>query len=258
MKLILRSLAIITLVAVLGTSSFATQCFIQPPPCYNHVRFDAIFTGKVTRYDDMFVVYPAFIEFEIDEVFKGSLDWKRLLTGIPMSSAGFDRFKIGDRFLVYGNVGMNEKLNQEILSTGLCTRTREIKSADEDLAFLRTLNDSTSDYRIWATVTMYGRSYSPVEGIRAEVRDGRKKLTAVSDENGDLQFKVSGPGKYKVRLLLPKGIYPGVSEWIYGDLPVKIPFTANRSGRYKKGSFAEWTVDVRDRTCGWIDASLSK
>lgn len=114
----------------------ACSCLPPEPPALALSHADAVFEGRVLSLSAVAPEDAAFggelrYELELQRVWKGELPDVVVLT-TPSSSAACGRsFEIGGRYLVYAARGQRGEL-----ADFLCSRTRRISGADEDLAVL--------------------------------------------------------------------------------------------------------------------------
>lgn len=121
-----------------------------------------------------------------------------ILTGSGGGDCGYE-FKIGQRYLVYANRSKTH------LTTSICSRTKPVDQADEDLAFLGTLSSAAPGATIYGRVTRYE--------LKKEVGvsdpdvfitiDGEEKKEVRPDSEGNYRVKGLPAGKYKVKVHLP-------------------------------------------------------
>src|SRR6185503_124943 len=142
-------------------------------------------------------------------------------------------FKIGQRYLVYAY--RDEK--DQRLGTSICTRTRLLSEASDDLAFIRSVPSSSANGLIFGTVSRRnfqwkeGDSWEkPVADVAVTVEGGDAHYDAVSDEKGKFRIEGVPPGKYVVKLKLPAGLI-------------------RRSGKDESGKTAENEVAVVAHGC---------
>ncbi len=138
MWFVMRSLKLLifsSLVALLSaTSVIACSCMPTAGPEKEIEQADAVFAGKVISskrqngarpFDDIEV------EFVVDRVWKGQVTKRfRIFTAESSASCGY-RFKKNRTYLVYAYGKGNEGLQ-----TGICSRTRRLKDAHQDLIVL--------------------------------------------------------------------------------------------------------------------------
>ena len=107
----------------------------------------------------------------------------------------------GQRYLVYAYGD-----SMTTLSTNICTRTRELEDADEDLTFLRTMPRKGSGVRIYGTVVAAvakdpkssdWRKPIPLSGVTVKV-EGKRTFDAVTNADGEYELTGLPPGRYKI------------------------------------------------------------
>jgi Tissue inhibitor of metalloproteinase len=215
---------LIVLMAVFGwltiTSSVAQACSCLTPgtPCESYGTADAVFVGTVVSVQDPQSSKSGDVNaWRHQRVFKFSVEQSYLgvkgteveiLTASDGTACGYD-FRIGERYLVYAHSYGNR------LSTSICTRTRSLTSASEDLAFLGNLSSAAPGVSIYGEV-VYRKAKSGAASLPSSV--------VVKIEGGDVsreihpdpegKFRVSGlpPGKFKVTLLLPETLSAHLPE----------------------------------------------
>lgn len=234
----------------LSNSAFACSCEIPPPPCVQYWRTDTVFVGKVANVEsNTSELFPK-VTVGVEENYKGMNFGTAITVNFP-SSCSFT-FNSGERFLFYGSL---DKKNPNTFGAGFCSGTTLFQKDLGDIEFLDGLKNKKSTYWIWATVS---KDYfdTPAQGVLAEVLGIKPKLTAQSDQNGDLKIVVPKPGKYKVRMWLPKG-----KEWS-GSLRMDEQLRKRQQeiwrggGKSRKGRFMDFEVEVANNRCGWIDLPL--
>ncbi|MDQ4123149.1 MAG: hypothetical protein M3209_17065 [Acidobacteriota bacterium] len=126
---ILRTLVILTLAACLNGLTFNNSVFACE--CRQRNDFEqefsfskAVFVGEVVEIDKS--TPDAVITFEVEKVWKGSKSRTiAVRTNNQGKACGFN-FRQGEKYLIYA-------YDDGVLRTSICTRTAEIKSADNDL-----------------------------------------------------------------------------------------------------------------------------
>jgi hypothetical protein len=107
----------------------------------------------------------------------------------------------GEKYLVYAYGDLAE------WSTGFCTRTRLIPTADEDLQFLRNLPEEGTGGRLYGRVWADkndGR-HSPLGGVTILVKGAdNESIKAITNSQGEFELDNLKPGKYQVEPLWPE------------------------------------------------------
>lgn len=233
--------------------AYACQCRIVPPPCYAYWESDAIFTGKIKK------IYQ-FKEGDFQPLDKVEIAVEKNFKGMPFTTAftyNFGHscawnFDEGENLLFYANVG---KAEPNSFGTGLCTRTGVIRENFNfenslDFSFFKQLKSKTRNYWVWGTISQ--RADKPLAGFKAEVIDNKKKLTGISDKNGNLKIPVSGEGIYRVRVFLPQNIFLSAS-----DLDDSQRKAYKKEVLNSKIHYVEYEVEVKNNKCGWFDTPVT-
>ncbi len=218
----------------------ACSC-VPTSPCQSFGRADTVFAGKVvgakqqktaTDYETINegksdektiakkVTYDiGEIYFEVTEAFAGTKKGERV--SIHSNTGGGDCgvwFQRGETYLVfaskensnessaissltYGNSGEKLQPDANRLWTTICSGTREIKTAEESLNYLRNLPNVGSGGMIVGRIDEAIRNYQaenlnakPMSGVKlqAQQADGEKNVFyGVSNQNGYFEIKVT-------------------------------------------------------------------
>jgi hypothetical protein len=242
----IKIICILTLLIIFSPqTSLACQCYTPPPPCYAYSQSDAVFIGTVKEIKNNNEFPPIKTRISVDKIYKG-INSEEVFTETGSTSCDFEGYKENKKLLIYGSLYEKDKT---FFSTSYCSRSTTFSENLIDLEFLKSLNNSTPNYWIWGTVSS-GYLGSSIEGVKAEVFDDKKKLTGISDKDGDLKIVVSKEGKYKVRVYIPKGAEFNISQWEEQSNLLK------RGGKNKKGRYLEYEVEVKNNQCGWFDTNL--
>ena len=245
MRPTLVSLVLTLVVAFLlipASEAAACSCENPGPPCQNTFRVDAVFTGSVVNITALPIDGPPLppgairmggtlrVDFSIDQAFRGVQgSTVSVLTSAMSPACGYE-FKQGERYLVYA---YGSKDGTE-LRTSICSRTRHISEANEDLQFLQSLSTKTTDARILGTVQHYEPNLSG--GDTKEPDHVPNVLVTARGEGLLSNARTDAQGRYE--LPLPPGSYEVAVEL----LP---RFAAERSTQ---------TVELRDpRACAVVD-----
>ncbi|HXM50089.1 MAG TPA: hypothetical protein VN956_19770 [Pyrinomonadaceae bacterium] len=194
----------------------ACSCAGTQPACEEFGSAKAVFIGKVigakqhrqerdengsmTTYD------VGEIFFKVEDSFLGVKSTRAVIhSGTGGGDCGY-WFRRGERYLVYA---YGESL--ETLGTNICTRTRLLADANEDLEFLRNLPRKGTGARIYGAVAAAlkdpkstdWRTPKPLEGVIVKIEGPRRTFDAMTDSGG--QYEITGvpAGKYKVHAIVP-------------------------------------------------------
>jgi hypothetical protein len=202
-----------------SATGYACSCMSSGPPCQAFWKVNAVFSGQVISINsqsagDKHGYKMRVVRLLVKEAFRGvDVPEVEVLTGQGGGDCGFG-FQIGQEYLVYAY----RRETDQLLVTGICTRTRSLGKAQEDLAYIHGLTKARTGATILGEIQRHRRTEkgnldrSPMPNIKVIVEGGDQKFEAVSDEKG--KFTVSGmsAGNYKIRLSLPKGLTTGGNE----------------------------------------------
>jgi hypothetical protein len=203
-----------------GRDAWACSCASSGPPCQGAFQVDAIFAGTVRSIsplpdDDLPPLRPGearmprTVRVDFAEVhgFRGlQAATVSVLTAGSGPACGY-AFKKGERYLVYAR----RQPDGKELVTGICSRTRLLAEADEDLRFLQTLSDSSrAGARVYGTINHWERNlssgepkdYGPVSDVFVSVVGAGGTFSASTDDRGQYELTVP-PGKYEITVLPP-------------------------------------------------------
>lgn len=209
-----------------GGEASACSCASNGPPCDAFGEARAVFVGKVVGAKEQRevkeengakVVYDVGeIYFKVEEAFEGvEGQTVTIHSGTSGADCGY-WFRHGQHYLVYA-YGDSTKY----LSASICTRTRLLEGANEDLAFLRSLPRKGAGVRIYGSVHVVtgdasssdkpGREQepaaTPLPGITVKIEGGQKVVDAVTGADGSYEATGLPPGAYKVYAVLPDYYY---------------------------------------------------
>jgi len=211
--------AALLLVLLCSGRALACSCFAGVPPCQAFGGAAATFVGTATGVKTV----------EPKQDAKGEVEWGRrvfsftvvqaysgvagaeveVTTGLGGGDCGYS-FRIGETYLVYAHGGGEGKP----LGTGICTRTRPVSEAAEDMEFLRGLAGRAPGVSLDITVARGLQSVrsgdtktvGALAGARLTVEGAGESKEVRADEQGRARLNGLKPGAYKVRLELPEGL----------------------------------------------------
>ena len=196
-----------------ATQALACSCMGSGPPCKAYWDASTVFVGTVTfsttvtvkEYDSEFE--QRLVRFHVDRRLRNvEASDVEVQTGMWDGDCGY-RFRLGGQYLVYAYLNDKKKL-----VTSICTRTRPISEATEDLEFIQGLSKAAPGGTIFGEVRSrragqeWGDSLQAVKDARILFEGPDKKFERKTDSAGN--YSVSGliPGTYKVRIELPEGL----------------------------------------------------
>lgn len=247
MKFLINILATIGLVIFCFQSVSACSCGISPPPCSEYAESEAVFVGKVIKISEVTEenLYQN-IEVEVIQNFKG-VESKKVWTSIGQTSCDYEDFEVGKTFLIYGNLGREDKT---YFGTSYCSRTREYK---EDLSDFKFLNQIDSSKPFFLISGLIKKGYdNPLTGIKARVEDNKKQIVGKSDEDGNFDIKVSKEGKYKVTVYPPKGTMFVDFDFGSSFYLIRNHYEILKDFGFVKKPFVEYEIEVKANNCGWF------
>ena len=193
------------------------------PPCQAYWPASAVFTGQVievttfTSDQENFRGHPQkLIRFAVSQTFRGvSGITVEAITGNSGAECGFP-FEVGRSYLVYAF--SNPKSNK--LHASICSRTRLLSDASEDLEYLQNLTrgeergtilGSVSSVRNVKSEAAYQRP-QPLQNVRVTVEGIKNSFDVLTDNKGEYRLAGLFPGTYKVRITPPEGLWVADGE----------------------------------------------
>jgi hypothetical protein len=222
MRRLLRAIAVVILAtAAIGLSaSPASACSCMPsgPPCQAYFHTDAVFVGTVRSITvrkvplesiDMLVARRV-VHLTIERVARGVMGTDvDVTTGSGGGDCGYD-FKVGERYVVYAH-----RNKEGSLGTGICSRTRPIAEADEDLAYFSALPASGTGAKVFGTVKHGERDAAtnqyiefPVPDVQVLVRGPAGVFSGMTGADGRYAITGVPPGIYETEVLPPPAFSP--------------------------------------------------
>jgi hypothetical protein len=216
-----RTLLIFTLILFfLPVLANACSCLSSGPPCQEFGNTFAVFTGKVESIGDYpttmnvgnnkFPYVQRSVKFNVSEAFRGINEKEvEIITGKGGGDCGYN-FETGREYVVYAY--QNKETGK--LGTGICTRTRPIEKAEEDLQYFREIAKGAKDISIYGqvfrTFTRKNdepyRNPEPLSNVTISLSNGEKIVT---NEKGEYRFDKLLPQEYTVTPTVPNGLWGG-------------------------------------------------
>jgi Carboxypeptidase regulatory-like domain/Tissue inhibitor of metalloproteinase len=195
----------------------ACSCAGSGSPCEAYGKASAVFTGIVTGGSLILIkdgdeeYQQQKVSFAIEESFRGVEGAQtEVITGLGDSDCGFD-FERGKRYLVYAYRSEQDKR----LYTSICSRTRALSEANEDLKYLRGLSSASPGVHIYGEVQKIAGSWSqskPMAGVKVNIDGEKRQAETVTDFMGHFSIAGLPGGAYKVKISLPQGVTSNYPE----------------------------------------------
>lgn len=207
-------IACVTLLLAVATArtAEACSCMASGPPCQNFFTVQAVFVGtvrEITRTTDP--QRPPSrqfrVEFEETNAFKGADPaTQTVLTATDGAACGFP-FKVGERYVVYAS----QSKPGAPLHVYVCSRTRHVSEAADDLVFFKSLSNTSGGPRVFGSITHRepgtirrdGRDYGPVAGAQLTLRSDAANFQTQTDARGRYEFSGVQPGTYQLAIQAP-------------------------------------------------------
>jgi hypothetical protein len=208
MKSLLVTVSVLSFLTLSAGNALACSCAEQAP-CQAFDAASVVFIGtvidsrliKVTQ--DNYERDRMAVRLSVDSAFRGVTGSEvELTTGLGGGDCGFGFVK-AQQYLVYAYERGGK------LSTGICSRTRNISRAAEDLNYIRGLAKAKPGATIIGKVIRRqpkengGYENLPLAGVKIII-NGEPMRELKSDVNG--QFRIEGlpAGSYEVKVSVPK------------------------------------------------------
>ena len=207
-----RIIFLLALFLTLGSLErvLACSCISDRPICEAYGRADAIFVGKViggkeqrkgkgeNGKEGIFAAGETY--FQVSEALYGVNNNNQVTLFAEPTTCDY-LFQIGETYLVYAYGDEKE------LGTSICSRTRPLSEAGEDLPALRDLVKENSGTKISGYVAALGLINSePVAKHKVKLQGGDstfKTIETLTNDKGEFLFSNIPAGKYWISPALP-------------------------------------------------------
>ncbi|HKO98911.1 MAG TPA: carboxypeptidase regulatory-like domain-containing protein [Pyrinomonadaceae bacterium] len=189
----------------------ACDCFSAGPVCQEYWQTSAVFVGtvidsKIVRQKrEDFEDEQRLVRLSVDEGFRGVEGPQvEVRTGTGGGDCGYN-FRLAQQYLVYASE------HEGKLFTGICSRTREIAAAADDLKYMRGLANGKLSGSIFGQVesaqrNAYGGSEGQPVAAATITINGVTTKEIKTDAKGEYRISGLAPGDYIVRVDPPRGL----------------------------------------------------
>lgn len=209
---------VIALFTVFPSALVACSCIASGPPCQAYWNYSVIFSGRVLEIVPFATDTSRpqrLVKFGVSETYRGQIDRiAEIITGQGGGDCGYN-FQVGQSYMVYP--GMR---NDGRLEASICSRTRELSKADDDLEYFRGLSTSKPLGLVFGRVTeRVPRKWDsewtldkPFSNVIVSIEGPGGRAETRTNETGDFRIPNLKEGDYVLRLVAPKGFYPFNTE----------------------------------------------
>lgn len=189
---------------------FGCSCIPPRPPADEYAGMDVVFSGKVTNieFDSAVVFLNKKVTIQVTETWKGDIGSTATVWTAQSGAACGYHFLTDSTYLIYGYY-----TGKDSIATNICTRTRFLSFADEDLAFLKFLSTIPPEHIPPSYYVLYQNYPNPFNAM-TRIPFYLKNSSVVELAVFDLQGR-------KVKLLLYNNLRSGFHQIIFdaGNLP---------------------------------------
>jgi hypothetical protein len=210
----LRALVVLAALAQTADEALACSCAMSGPPCQAAWTADVVFSGTVRSVEQIDrdasgqPYRSVLVKFDVERAFVNAVPGPvEVVTGAGGGDCGY-AFVSGRRYVVYA-----WKTESTQLTTGICSRTRPIEKADEDLRYLTSMPAKSPGGRVYGRVSEWRRDpaedravdYGPLEGVTVSVRGAAFLRDTLTDAHGRFEIPNLPTGKATIAILPPFG-----------------------------------------------------
>ena len=208
----------VAFLVITARPSDACSCVGQVAVCEAFWKTPLVFEGEVLSIEPVAnsrgEEYPPErrVRFSVGKAHRGDVaETAEVMTGAGGGDCGYN-FKQGGRYLVYANFYAGR------LTTGICSRTRLLADAAEDIEYLKSAFTPSAGGRVFGRANYRRASFSepaqPAAGYRIILKNEEVERTATTNADGTFEFREVATGKYGIRIVVPE------SERSYGGSPM--------------------------------------
>jgi hypothetical protein len=211
MKLFATRIVFLSMFVLLPSRSDACSCMGGIPLCQSLWTTGAVFSGQVVGIEEVpektgSVFMRRNVTLRVLDVFRGTVgSTVEVITGLGGGDCGY-AFQKGEQYLVYASANA-----AGALSTGICSPTKTLATAAQDIAYLNQVRSRPSAAgRIFGNVQYQRDPDAPpgiggagIAGYTVTLSDGQRTRAAITGADGGYAFDGIPAGNYVVSLQLP-------------------------------------------------------
>jgi hypothetical protein len=213
-KIALYTLILVAFLCASARDAYACDChFGGGVVCEDFWKAKAVFVGTVIESKTVKVKQDSsewpqrLVRLSIDEAFTGVEGPQvEILTGLGDGDCGIG-FRTTQQYLVYAYETKDGQLQ-----TSICTRTKPISKAAEDLAYARGLAKAKPVGKLTVEVVRFDRdtngvgTHTALVGIPVKIKGPTIDLNRTTDKSGTIVVTDLAAGDYEVSAAVPEGL----------------------------------------------------
>jgi hypothetical protein len=194
----------------------ACSCYSSGPACQAAWSADAIFSGTVRsievseQFNGNRQVLETVIRFDVEQRFLNVPPGPIEIVTDGLSTCSY-RFTRGEKYVVYAR-----RLEDGRLTTSICSRTRPLAEAAEDVKYLSALPAARTGARVYGRINEWvhhpadaeGVDHGPLENITVSIGSAGLVRDLVTDRNGEYELRGLPLGSVSVSIATPHGFAP--------------------------------------------------
>jgi Carboxypeptidase regulatory-like domain len=188
------------------------MCAEHIPPCQGYWDASVVFSGVVTEIssrpaetrqgEGTHTPDEAIIHFTAEKYYRDNRGAEvQVSTGLGGGDCGYS-FRVGERYLVYAQI---DKERQE-LTTSICTLTKPLVEAEEDLRYIGSLSAEPDGTLLYGIVSDYTPSRETLAGVDVQLEGPQGVRHVLSDGAGKYEWKGLPAGRYRLAATFPNYI----------------------------------------------------
>ena len=217
--MLMKQLWLLFLVFILisGTAR-GCSCAEHTPPCQGYWGASVVFAGVVTEISSRPVETrqgegthapaEAIIHFTVEKYYRDNRGAEvQVSTGFGGGDCGYP-FRIGERYLVYAQIYKG----RQDLSTSICTLTKPLAEATQDLDYISDLPVEPDGTLLYGSVFDYTPSRETLAGADVRLEGPQGVRHVISDGAGKFEWKGLPAGRYRLTATFPNYIKVGLRD----------------------------------------------
>lgn len=174
--------------------------------CGYYLRSENVFIGLAEKIEIDNKIGSMKVTFAVEKSIRGTTEKTvEIFTCSNQGCCGYP-FKQGERYFVYGRKGSDGKFHES-----LCGPTVLLKDAEDDLAYVKDIEDGKLGTRIYGRVyedrqptSKDKRTFEPLSNVEITIKSEQNEFKTLTDEKGNYLFKDVPKETFQVFARLPK------------------------------------------------------